>query len=109
MDKNDLISRSALLSHAIPVYGKYDDSAEFEAVPVNYIKGAPTIDPEELRPRGKWIWNPNGMDWGLGAWECSECACRNNSLPMNSNMNPLMFSGSNYCPNCGAYMREDQG
>lgn len=59
MDKNDLISRSALLSHAIPVYGKYDDSAEFEAVPVNYIKGAPTIDPEELRPRGKWIWNPN--------------------------------------------------
>lgn len=47
MDKNDLISRSALLSHAIPVYGKYDDSAEFEAVPVNYIKGAPTIDPEK--------------------------------------------------------------
>ena len=53
---------------------------------------------------GKWFWNPNGMDWGLGAWECSECACRNNNLPMNSKMNPLMFSGSKYCPNCGAKM-----
>lgn len=53
---------------------------------------------------GKWVWNPNGMDWGLGAWECSECACRNNNLGMNSKMNPLMFSGSKYCPNCGAKM-----
>lgn len=54
---------------------------------------------------GKWVWNPNGMDWGLGAWECSECACRNNNLPMNNKINPLVFSGSKYCPNCGADMR----
>lgn len=54
--------------------------------------------------RGEWVWNPNGMDWGLGAWECSECACRNNNLAMNSKMNPLVFSGSKYCPNCGAKM-----
>lgn len=51
-----------------------------------------------------WKWNPNGMDFGLGAWECSECHCRNNNLPMNKKMNPLMFSGSEYCPNCGAKM-----
>lgn len=53
---------------------------------------------------GKWIWNPNGMDFGLGAWECSECAVRNNNLPVNDKINPFLFSGSNYCPNCGAKM-----
>lgn len=53
---------------------------------------------------GNWVWDPNGMDFGLGAWKCSECACRNNNLGMNSKLNPLMFSGSKYCPNCGAKM-----
>ena len=23
---------------------------------------------ERLRDKGEWKWNPNGMDWGLGAW-----------------------------------------
>lgn len=108
MDKNDLISRSALKDAFWADTDNtlhYTDSAEYELIMLE-IDEAPTIDPEEMRPRGKWIWNPNGMDWGLGAWECSECACRNNNLPMNSNMNPLMFSGSNYCPNCGAKMME---
>lgn len=53
---------------------------------------------------GKWIWNPNGMDWGLGAWQCSECHNRNSNLPMDNKINPLAFSGSKYCPNCGAKM-----
>ncbi len=53
---------------------------------------------------GKWVWDKNGMDFGLGAWHCSECACRNNNLPLNSKMSPLAFSGSKYCPNCGAKM-----
>lgn len=52
----------------------------------------------------RWIWNPNGMDHGLGAWQCGRCFTRNNSLPMNSKMNPLMFIGSKYCPECGAKM-----
>ena len=53
---------------------------------------------------GKWVWNPDGMDWGLGAWQCSVCSIRNNNLPINSKINPLMFSGSKFCPNCGAQM-----
>lgn len=63
--------------------------------------------PADVQPvvHGEWIWNPNGMDWGLGSWECSECACRNNNLPTNNKKNPLIFSGSNFCPNCGADMR----
>ncbi len=68
-----------------------------------YIRITPPADVAPVK-HGKWIWNPDGMDWGLGAWECSECACRNNNLGMNSKMNPLMFSGSKYCPNCGAKM-----
>lgn len=60
----------------------------------------------ELAPvrHGRWIWNPNGMDWGLGAWMCSECACRNHNIPDDDRIKPLRFSGSRYCPNCGAKM-----
>ena len=68
-----------------------------------YIDQEPAADVVEVK-HGKWIWDPNGMDWGLGAWQCSECACRNNNLPMNNRINPLVFSGSKYCPNCGAKM-----
>lgn len=100
MDKNDLISRSVAMEIVKRTSGDYA-AAWIE------IERLPAIDPEELRPKGKWIWNPDGVDWGLGAWVCSECACRNNNLPMDSNINPLTFSGSKYCPNCGAMMMED--
>lgn len=53
---------------------------------------------------GRWVYNPNGMDWGLGAWICSECGCKNNNLGMDNRIKPLLFEGSKYCPNCGAKM-----
>lgn len=53
---------------------------------------------------GRWVYNPNGMDWNLGAWQCSFCKCNNNNLPGNDKYNPYIFQGSNYCPNCGAKM-----
>jgi hypothetical protein len=56
---------------------------------------------------GQWKWDPNGMDFGLGAWVCNKCGCRNNNLGMDSRINPLRFFGSNFCPNCGADMRGD--
>ena len=46
----------------------------------------------------------NGRDFNLGAWLCSECGCKNNNLGMDNRINPHIFSGSNYCPNCGARM-----
>lgn len=52
-----------------------------------------------------WVWNPNGMDFGLGAWQCSHCFTRNNNLPMNNKINPFMFTGSKYCPECGAKIK----
>lgn len=65
------------------------------------IKSMPTADVQEVR-HGKWIYNPNGMDFNIGAWVCSECQQRNNNLPCSQKYKPSNFVGSNFCPNCGA-------
>jgi hypothetical protein len=54
---------------------------------------------------GEWVYNHDGMDWGLGAWHCSLCGCNNNNLPMDNRVNPLRFAGTKYCGNCGARMK----
>ena len=54
-----------------------------------------------------WEWDPNGMDWNIGAWVCSKCKCKPNSLwESERNINPRQWAGSHYCPNCGAKMDE---
>lgn len=66
------------------------------------------IPSQDVRPviHSKWYYDPDGMDWGLGAWKCEHCHCRNDNLPANiGRTNPLNWAGSNYCPNCGADMR----
>ena len=54
------------------------------------LKSMPTIDAEPVR-HGKWVEYPiaDGMN------QCSECGV-------------LRFGESNYCPNCGAYMRGEE-
>lgn len=115
MDKNDPISRNKLLSHAIPVYGKYDDSAEFEAVPVNYIKGAPAIKPEELLNKAQIIWKERTLG-GYRYTKCPEC---NKEVevekPITSGVPYCSRCGKrlddrfmHYCPNCGAKMWRDK-
>ena len=54
---------------------------------------------------GVWIYNPDGIDWGLGAWQCSLCGCNNHNLPQDKGTNPLIWAGGKYCPNCGAKMK----
>lgn len=54
---------------------------------------------------GVWIYNPDGIDWGLGAWQCSLCSCNNHNLPQDKDTNPLIWAGAKYCPNCGAKMK----
>ena len=54
---------------------------------------------------GEWKYNPDGMDWGLGAWQCSLCGCNNHNLPMDNRVNPMRFAGAKYCPHCGAKMK----
>ena len=53
----------------------------------------------------EWYYDPNGMDWGLGAWKCSKCHTKNDNLGMGNDINPYMFSGSKVCPQCGAVMK----
>ena len=81
------------------------DREVIEAVRVT-LAGIPAADVAQV-VHGRWIYNPNGMDWNLGAWQCSVCKCNNNNLPGNDEYNPYIFQGSNYCPNCGAKMDEE--
>ena len=53
---------------------------------------------------GKWEWNDHAIDWGLGAWVCSECHGRNENIRAGKSGNPNVWSGSKYCPNCGVRM-----
>ena len=71
-----------------------------------YIDTAPTVDSVSV-VHGHWIYDPNGMDWNLGAWRCSKCGCKNNNIGGDERINPLLFAGSKYCPNCGCKMNED--
>ena len=73
-------------------YEHLDDSGM--AAAMNAINDMPTIEPE--RKCGKWI-EHNPHKWGLGiVFECSECGEK------------IDCETSNFCPNCGADMREDQ-
>ena len=61
------------------------------------IKEAPTIDPEELRPKGRWIVEREKDTFGfILHFKCSRCEkCGANK--------------TSYCPNCGAKMEDDNG
>ena len=66
-------------------------------------KDTPTVDVAPVK-HGHWVYNQNGHDWGLGAWECSLCHSVNNNLPIDKRFSPYVYAGSKYCPNCGAKM-----
>lgn len=70
------------------------------------VNDIPDIDPESLRPTGHWVWDENGNDWGIGAWMCSECGCKNDNLGVRKDggFSPYFFAGSKYCPQCGVRM-----
>lgn len=66
---------------------------------------------EEQEPKiGHWILDPDGMDWNIPAWTCSECGGRHNGLPIMDGLNEAsiyQFAGSQFCPNCGAKMSKE--
>lgn len=67
---------------------------------------------EQEPKKGHWIMDPDGMDWNLSAWRCSECGGRNDCLPTHVDGKPVKniyrWAGSQYCPNCGAKMEETE-
>ncbi len=79
------------------VYGIHADftGAELGAIPAAHVV--------EVR-HGRWAWDENGMDWGLGAWKCSECHRKPETWWEADKGNPYRCAGSRYCNNCGAKM-----
>ena len=70
-------------------------------------KSVPTADVVEV-VHASWVWNPDGMDWGIGAWVCGKCGSRPETWWNTvKECQPLRCSGSHYCGNCGADMRGD--
>lgn len=61
-------------------------------------------DATDDRRTGYWKYDENGNDWGIGAWRCSECGCKNDNLRGGKNMHPSVYAGSKYCPHCGVRM-----
>jgi hypothetical protein len=61
---------------------------------------------EQEAKTGHWILDPDGMDWNIPAWKCSECGNRHNGLPTIGcdEMNIYRYAGSRFCPNCGTRM-----
>lgn len=56
---------------------------------------------------GRWIFDENANDC-IGGYVCSECRVKNDNLPCVDAMNPMMFVGSSFCPNCGVKMVEEK-
>lgn len=68
------------------------------------IKQQPAADVVEV-VHASWVWNPDGMDWGIGAWVCGKCKSRPETWWNTvQECHPLRCSGSHYCGNCGAKM-----
>lgn len=55
------------------------------------IEKLPPVKPE--RPKGEWLTPYGSYSYRLTTYKCSLCGCETDNR-------------SNYCPNCGAYMRE---
>lgn len=85
---DDAISREAVLkeAHWINV-----DGERFEVVQDETLLGLPSVQPSR---KGQWIAHSDGGIW-IKYYECSECRARYDTL-------------TNFCPNCGADMRESE-
>lgn len=87
---HEYIERGMVIEKSQEYYlgGSYDNTER--AVPVDYINSLPAA---EVRPvvRGEW------ESTGGGTWRCSQCGY--GVMPWNA--------GQNFCPHCGADMRED--
>ena len=93
----EIFDESNIITVRTKEYGRLD------VIPVKYIVNTPLANVKEIK-YGHWEYDHNGMDWGIGAWICSECGYKNDNLGTKNNINPYVFAGSHYCPQCGAQM-----
>ena len=84
----DTISRQAAIDICRAPHMKNADCSDFEIA----IMKLPPAQPEPKR--GKWIYKTDLITAPTGYWECSECK-----------EGRLLYE-ENFCPHCGAKMRE---
>lgn len=104
MQDGDLISRAAAVDilRARSEMAMGTPKMVFEAS-AKILEKLPSVDAEPVK-HGRWIFDKNANDWGIGGYVCSECRAKNNNLPCAETMNPMLFVGSSFCPNCGVKM-----
>lgn len=100
---DELIKVSAYAISSEYMRGVEDGMKRTLGVLAHRVKDIPAADVVEVR-HGKWVWDENGMDWGLGAWTCSECHRKPETWWEADKGNPYRCAGSRYCNNCGAKM-----
>ena len=121
MTMSDLISRQGAidaLAKEMPSLTTPDGSGEFDhdiqiadeafVDCMQIINELPSAEPKT----GEWVLDPNGMDWNIPAWRCSECGFVANYIGVEANglgNNPLNWAGSKFCPQCGARMLGEDG
>ena len=72
-----------------------DNYHSFVGVEKEYVDDMPTVDPESLRPNGRWVYDDGNLEW-----TCSECL----SVAHIGLGTKYAYILSDYCPNCGVKM-----
>ena len=100
---DELISKDKLRQEALKIGGHFYSDWETAGV-LSLIARQPKVEAKAIE-YAHWVYDTNGLDWGLGAWVCSSCHTKNDNIPaMQLDINPLWFAGSKFCPNCGKTM-----
>lgn len=91
-----LIDANALIEKLREAEAQKGMGAAIAGLLIRYIGKMPTIDPESLRPKGRW----EPREDAIGFVRCSVCH--------DCNIYGDWADGEKwrYCPNCGADMRE---
>lgn len=73
------------------------------ATALAFILNAPAIDPESLRPKGRWMAQEWNDMWQSMTATCSHCLERG-EVRVRTNEHGMKVINSPSCPNCGAKM-----
>lgn len=107
---DDCIRRSELIMHLsdwafseAPLQDNHDQNIVYDTIQtcIQAVERMPSADMIE-RKRGKWVKNE-----GRVGWHCSNCGVDNNfAYSWNNDTGRDEFQ-DNFCPHCGADMREE--
>ena len=101
----EYIERAALKRELAP-YEENDFSQQMDVI-LAIVDAQPAADVAPV-VHGKWEYNRDATDFGIGGYICSQCKNKNNNLPCNRVKSVQMFLGAKYCPECGAKMDAEQ-